>query len=47
MSGHEVATPGGAFLDGVTAGYGARVVLREVTLHAPAGQVTGLIGPNG
>jgi cobalamin transport system ATP-binding protein len=34
-------------LDRVTAGYGPRVALRDVGLSIPAGQVVGLIGPNG
>jgi branched-chain amino acid transport system ATP-binding protein len=32
---------------GLRAGYGRTVVLRDVTLSAPAGQVTALLGPNG
>jgi branched-chain amino acid transport system ATP-binding protein len=32
---------------GLRAGYGRTVVLRDVTLCAPAGQVTALLGPNG
>ncbi|MGW3623960.1 ABC transporter ATP-binding protein [Streptomyces sp. NPDC000880] len=34
-------------LDGVTAGYGAGLILRGVDLALTAGQVTCLIGPNG
>ena len=34
-------------LDGLRAGYGAVNVLWDVTLAAPAGQVTAIIGPNG
>ncbi|WP_406425606.1 ABC transporter ATP-binding protein [Streptomyces sp. NBC_01589] len=34
-------------LSGVTAGYGAGLILRGVDLSLPAGQVTCLIGPNG
>jgi iron complex transport system ATP-binding protein len=37
----------GLLLDGVTAGYGGRGVLKDVCLRAEAGRVTGLIGPNG
>ena len=33
--------------EGVTAGYGGRPALSDVTLHLPAGSVTALIGPNG
>ncbi|HEY2068034.1 MAG TPA: ABC transporter ATP-binding protein [Rhizomicrobium sp.] len=33
--------------DNVTAGYGARKVLTNVTAQFPTGQVTGLVGPNG
>jgi cobalamin transport system ATP-binding protein len=42
-----VAGPELLVLDGVTAGYGPRVALREVSLSIHAGQVVGLIGPNG
>ena len=34
-------------LDAVSRRYGARDVLHDVTLHAAAGEVLGLIGPNG
>jgi branched-chain amino acid transport system ATP-binding protein len=34
-------------LEGVTAGYGATVVLRDVSLAVPAGTVAALLGPNG
>ena len=34
-------------LEGVTAGYGARPVVRDVSLGAGPGEVVGLIGPNG
>jgi branched-chain amino acid transport system ATP-binding protein len=34
-------------LEGVTAGYGASVVLRDVSLALPAGSVAALLGPNG
>jgi branched-chain amino acid transport system ATP-binding protein len=34
-------------LDGVTAGYGDTVVLRDVHLSVPPGRVVALIGPNG
>ncbi|MGH2573255.1 MAG: ABC transporter ATP-binding protein [Actinomycetota bacterium] len=37
----------GLLVEGVTAGYGARTVLHQVSLAAWPGQVTGLIGPNG
>jgi iron complex transport system ATP-binding protein len=37
----------GLVLDRVTAGYGRRTVLHELSLVAPPGEVTGLIGPNG
>jgi iron complex transport system ATP-binding protein len=37
----------GLVLENVAAGYGDRAVVRDVSLLAPAGQVTGLIGPNG
>jgi cobalamin transport system ATP-binding protein len=42
-----VAEPELLLLDSVTAGYGPRVALREVSLSVRAGQVVGLIGPNG
>ena len=38
---------GHLFLSGITAGYGETVVLRDVSLTAPVGQVTALIGANG
>ena len=34
-------------LDGVTAGYGATLVLRDVSIVVPDGAVAALIGPNG
>ena len=34
-------------LQGVTAGYGDSVVLRDVTLSVPRGRVAALLGPNG
>ena len=34
-------------LDGITAGYGDSIVLRDVDLVVPAGQVVALLGPNG
>jgi branched-chain amino acid transport system ATP-binding protein len=34
-------------LEGITAGYGATVVLRDVDLTVPAGAVAALLGPNG
>jgi branched-chain amino acid transport system ATP-binding protein len=34
-------------LEGVTAGYGATVVLRDVSLAVPTGTVAALLGPNG
>jgi cobalamin transport system ATP-binding protein len=37
----------GLVLDGVTAGYGHRTVLRAVSLTARPGEFIGLIGPNG
>jgi len=37
----------GLALGGVTVGYGSRVVLRDVSLVARPGEVTGLIGANG
>jgi iron complex transport system ATP-binding protein len=37
----------GLVLDRVTAGYGHRTVLRNVSLSARPGEITGLIGPNG
>lgn len=37
----------GLVLEGVWAGYGAREVLRGVSLEVPPGRLTGVIGPNG
>jgi branched-chain amino acid transport system ATP-binding protein len=34
-------------VDGVTVRFGGHTALRNVSLHAEAGEVTGLIGPNG
>jgi iron complex transport system ATP-binding protein len=42
-----VPGPDGLAFDGVHAGYGRRVALRGVRLSAAAGQVVGLVGPNG
>jgi len=42
-----IASSGGLELRQVTAGYGRRTVLHEVSITAAPGQVTGLIGPNG
>ena len=38
---------GGLRLAGVTAGYGPEPALREVSLSVRAGEVVGLVGPNG
>jgi branched-chain amino acid transport system ATP-binding protein len=41
-------SPGAALeVSGLSAGYGRTVVLRDLTLSVPAGQVTALLGPNG
>jgi len=37
----------GLVLRAVSASYGARLVIRDVSLEATPGQITGLIGPNG
>jgi branched-chain amino acid transport system ATP-binding protein len=34
-------------INGLRTGYGRTVILRDVTLSVPAGQVTALLGPNG
>jgi len=34
-------------LDRVTVRYGSAVAVREVSLVAPAGEVTAIVGPNG
>lgn len=34
-------------LEGMTLGYGERVVLRNITLEVASGEILGLIGPNG
>jgi ABC-type branched-subunit amino acid transport system ATPase component len=41
------ATTGGLAISHLAVAYGGNVVVRDVTLPAPAGQITGLIGPNG
>jgi iron complex transport system ATP-binding protein len=46
-AGGTTEPPKGLVLAQVTAGYGHRTVLREVSLTAAPGQITGLIGPNG
>jgi manganese/zinc/iron transport system ATP- binding protein len=40
-------SPGGLVLRGVSAGYGAGVVLHDVDLAIPPGTLVGVIGPNG
>lgn len=45
-----IALPGdttGLAFDGVTAGYGTRTVLRDVSLRVRTREIVGLIGPNG
>jgi iron complex transport system ATP-binding protein len=42
-----VAEPRGLALENVSAAYGARPVLRDLSLAVEPGEVTGLIGPNG
>ena len=42
-----VEAPPLAALDGVSAGYGDHLALRDVTLDVPAGCIVGLVGPNG
>lgn len=37
----------GLVVEGVSAGYGADMVIREVNLSAPRGRVSAVIGPNG
>jgi iron complex transport system ATP-binding protein len=37
----------GLSFDRVTAGYGSRVALRDVTFSAGVGEIVGLVGPNG
>jgi branched-chain amino acid transport system ATP-binding protein len=45
---HATSAPSPALeLDGVTCGYGRVVVLRDVSLKVPAGNVVALLGPNG
>jgi ATPase subunit of ABC transporter with duplicated ATPase domains len=34
-------------LDGVSKGYGDRLLIDDLTLHLPAGSIVGVIGPNG
>ncbi len=41
------ACPGGLVARGVSGGYGARVVVRGVSLRAAPGRVTAVVGPNG
>jgi len=36
-----------AILDGVSAGYGQHLALRDVSMEIPAGAIIGLVGPNG
>jgi iron complex transport system ATP-binding protein len=42
-----VSAPELLMLDGVTAGYGPRVALRDASLSVRQGEVVGLVGPNG
>jgi ABC-type cobalamin/Fe3+-siderophores transport system ATPase subunit len=46
MSGVDDGQPG-LVLRGVSAGYGAGVVLEDVDLAIPPGTLVGVIGPNG
>jgi len=39
--------PGGLAAEGLSGGYGGRVVVRGVSLRAPPGSVTAVLGPNG
>jgi branched-chain amino acid transport system ATP-binding protein len=41
------ARPTALELSSVTAGYGSTIVLRDVSLAVPAGQIVALLGPNG
>jgi NitT/TauT family transport system ATP-binding protein len=41
------AAPGGIELSGVTKRFGDLLALQDVTLHVPAGGVTGIVGPSG
>ena len=47
MNGHAAAPPPALEVIGLRTGYGRTVILRDLTLSVPTGQVTALLGPNG
>jgi len=46
-NGHAPASPAALEVSGLQTGYGRTVILRDLSLTVPAGQVTALLGPNG
>src|SRR3712207_924428 len=48
LAGREPVVPGaGVALAGVTAGYGGRIALEDVSLEIPGGTMVAVVGPNG
>jgi branched-chain amino acid transport system ATP-binding protein len=47
VNGHRATPPTALEVSGLRTGYGRTVILRDLSLSVPAGQITALLGPNG